>query len=518
MATVNTLAIKYTDENYVTKQAFFAALGSSLVERLWDNVLSYRASFAAKTNLRTVSQLPFCLTETDVLKAKVQLFVDKLYEWKAAYDKFASLPEEKKKIDRSFLMSALREASDIEGIKISEATLSAMLSGFYQGGVPEQVPILGYRDFLRLDAGRDFSTCETFFASVYSAMSGTEELVTFYRVNDATVGQGRAGEYAKYNDIESLQDNLEEFVKYDPLNAHAKAFLAMYFVEYVQPFASHNGLLAVALCKKMLDRAGLGTSAYALPLEGLLLRGNKAKELYLETAKTGDFTYVMLHLIEELYPKLEAMLNELSRTHTEALKREYRSQVHEEEVAPSPKLEEVAMSAPKTVPVEVEAAPAPSYPEVPLPPKQEMIPEEPEEGEEVEILVEEDVEEKPTPAKTEPIRHVNAYESVPEVQDISLDSRSVFSPKVSLSDKEVKMAARYIMETHPDISKPQALFYASHCTLGRYYTIQDFKKTMRVAYETARTSMDRLAQAKLYKKLRIKNKYVYTPRKSGEKE
>ena len=41
---------------------------------------------------------------------------------------------------------------------------------------------------------------------------------------------------------------------------------------------------------------------------------------------------------------------------------------------------------------------------------------------------------------------------------------------------------------------------------------------MKVAYETARTSMDRLAIAKLYQKLRIKNKYVYTLRKAGEKE
>ena len=105
-----------------------------------------------------------------------------------------------------------------------------------------------------------------------------------------------------------------------------------------------------------------------------------------------------------------------------------------------------------------------------------------------------------------------------KLETIPAASYSVFAPKASLSDKEVKMAARYLMETHPQLNRQQALFFASHSTLGRYYTVQDYKKAMKVAYETARTSMDRLAACKLFKKYRIKNKYVYTPLKPGEKE
>jgi hypothetical protein len=74
------------------------------------------------------------------------------------------------------------------------------------------------------------------------------------------------------------------------------------------------------------------------------------------------------------------------------------------------------------------------------------------------------------------------------------------------------------VETNPRIRKPQALFFASHSSLGRYYTIQDYKRTIRCAYETARTSMDNLAAEGFYQKLQIKNKFVYTPIKQGEKQ
>jgi hypothetical protein len=85
-----------------------------------------------------------------------------------------------------------------------------------------------------------------------------------------------------------------------------------------------------------------------------------------------------------------------------------------------------------------------------------------------------------------------------------------------LSDKEIKEYTQYLLETNPALNKNQASFLANHCTMGRYYTIQQFKKFTRCAYETARTSMDKLAQERYYSKLQVKNKFVYTPIKKGE--
>ena len=68
------LAIKYTDESYVTRQGFFAALGSSLVSRLWDGVENYRLAHSAPLGLKTISGLPFRLTRTLALSAKYAAF------------------------------------------------------------------------------------------------------------------------------------------------------------------------------------------------------------------------------------------------------------------------------------------------------------------------------------------------------------------------------------------------------------------------------------------------------------
>ena len=111
-----------------------------------------------------------------------------------------------------------------------------------------------------------------------------------------------------------------------------------------------------------------------------------------------------------------------------------------------------------------------------------------------------------TRQETSKIERVPATRIIPqEVEYAAVTATS------KLSDKEIKEYAKYILETNPSIRKPQANFFASHCTIGRYYSIQDYKKASRCAYETARTSMDNLAAEGFYKKVKIKNKFVYTP-------
>lgn len=80
-----------------------------------------------------------------------------------------------------------------------------------------------------------------------------------------------------------------------------------------------------------------------------------------------------------------------------------------------------------------------------------------------------------------------------------------------LDEKDVDLIAENLLELYPSLKINQAKFYASHCTIGKYYSIAQYKKETGVAYETARTSMDNLVALGFYKKEQIKNKYVYTP-------
>lgn len=87
-----------------------------------------------------------------------------------------------------------------------------------------------------------------------------------------------------------------------------------------------------------------------------------------------------------------------------------------------------------------------------------------------------------------------------------------------LKADEIELVANSLVELYPSLKSGQAYFYAAHCVVGKYYTIAQYKKEMNVAYETARTSMDNLANLGLYKKENVKNKFVYTPVIQKEEE
>jgi len=83
--------------------------------------------------------------------------------------------------------------------------------------------------------------------------------------------------------------------------------------------------------------------------------------------------------------------------------------------------------------------------------------------------------------------------------------------EAGLEEKDAIKYEKYLLMKNPLLKKSQAHFFARHCTIGCYYTIQMFKKSERVVYETARTSMESLTELGYYQKQQIKNKFVYTP-------
>lgn len=82
---------------------------------------------------------------------------------------------------------------------------------------------------------------------------------------------------------------------------------------------------------------------------------------------------------------------------------------------------------------------------------------------------------------------------------------------VGLNENDIDIIAQNLLELYPTLKKAQAKFYAEHCTIGKYYSIAQYKDANNVAYETARTSMDNLVTLGFYKKEQIKNRFVYTP-------
>ena len=89
----------------------------------------------------------------------------------------------------------------------------------------------------------------------------------------------------------------------------------------------------------------------------------------------------------------------------------------------------------------------------------------------------------------------------------------VAKANVSISEKEsatvLNKIENELVERDPSLKRKEAHFYSRHREIGKCYSIADYKRFSRCVYETARTSMDHLAQLGYYKKIQIKNKFVY---------
>ena len=90
---------------------------------------------------------------------------------------------------------------------------------------------------------------------------------------------------------------------------------------------------------------------------------------------------------------------------------------------------------------------------------------------------------------------LNGSEKVKFSQNIAISN-----VPTGLSEEEATRLETHLMEMNPNLSHGQAYFYARHCTIGMSYTVDQYKKYVGCAYETARSSMNNLVLLGYYKK------------------
>lgn len=479
---------RYSFESYPSRRELIRGLGFSTIDQMWSDIQSFRrenATFLHPMRLASLKDLWFCLKDDDNTirdnnLRKLTLFAEKLHK---AQEGFAALPddsEQKLEIIKNMKLACVRNANILCGSPLSELSLRALVTGQYRESDPRHRNVVNYLGAIEsLPSIYPIDDPSDAIGQILQLETGMSELLTFYRESDfgsiytsATID--RKYDSAPASQIESLMDGLYDFLGQCKESEVVIALAALYFVNYVKPFDSANDLVASLFAKVVLAHHGLDKIAAILPLEAALQPSDKLRDYSNEIQSTGDITYFILNSISILSPMLDELLDKIALAKKSIIAREVHSISIEEARSESPEaareIEETALPKEDIVPVEVVKKPdaTPAIQEIPTLPEEEVI--------------------------------------------------AVTVPKAKLTDKEIKLTARYIMETNPRIKKSQATFYASHCTIGRYYSINDFKRSARCAYETARTSMDLLAEEGFYKKYKIKNKYVYTPIQQERKE
>jgi Fic family protein len=524
-------AVQYTDESYLTKAEVAQAMGTSLIDGYWNDVVEYRKKGLMVLPFRSITNMPFYLAGNNpAIRGKIEAFEAAEGHFLDVMKKMTD-PKLEEQAQRLCLLSCLKAVNLLENAQMSELSLKALLNGTYQENNPFHKPILDYYESLRacLNGSLAVRISDDFVGEALAKCLGVSELTSFYRTFDFDNSIRRVEHmynadyaYAPNGLIETLMGEFSTFLRSSAPSPFIKAAACLYYFDYIKPFDKMNDEMGALLAKAVLV-SSYGNEAMLLPFENCLLKSPRFKTYALEAQRTGDLTYLLLHFIGLMTPLFDSLSEDIKAIRIEPFRREFETLSPEEKnAAPQapamPKKTEqlsifpgeeptlVAVEKPSPLPEAVKPAPAPISSPAPAPaPLTSQAAAEPAPAP-IPVPKVEERKAAPAPEKIDPAL----------LQEANGNEVSLSKPENALSEKEVKEYVQYLLETNPSLNKNQASFLANHCTLGRYYTIQQFKKFTRCAYETARTSMDKLASEHYYEKKQVKNKFVYTPLRKGE--
>lgn len=507
MADKDTLAIRFTDENYSTQSEVAKALNTSLIDPLWRNIRNYRDRFNKVLPLSNVKNRSYTLCLTNNIVSGIKRIENRLTEASDRYNDFLKEHEGDKGFENDYLKKELGLIARFHSITINDIALDNIIS--FRNRNDAYSPISNYYNALISVRSHKYrSIDDSLIADYLSLVSGKNELTSFYRSRDLATNVTRYSQVINdYSNgvpvslIENMMNSLFKFASDTSYTPLTRALTCYVYFNYIKPFDDYNEEIALLLLKHILYANNTFDEKMVsiLPIEILLLEDKSTlTEIYKEVRNNRDMTYfvnasfrIFDRIIGEFFDDLIAYGNNLlakaivTPLNKESFKQEFPGvelyDEKEEEVEVEPEIE------PEPAPI-----PAPVYPKTTYQPQETHL-----------------EEEKPQPVKVKKIRKRD------EPQQVSIDaikgSRYIYKDRHT--EQEYDEMAAALLESDPYLRPAQAHFYVRHNTIGKYYTIAQYKKEEEVVYETARTSMDNLVARGYYQKEALKNKFVYTPLK-----
>ena len=485
----NDLAMRFTEEKYATKNEVARELKISSVDTFWANILAYRSNFYHYLTVRTIEKKMLLLCGCPAVNSLVNNVEMKMIRVNREYGMLSPQSKGYRFLNQTFQKKILYILNDAEQLQVGEDFVNSVLRNEVVSALPNNMLLVNYLNALNyIKKAYVNAIDEDFLASLYAKLLGTEELTEFYRSNDDHNPENRVlidriYTSAPWNIIDSMMNSLFTFIQTSTLSTSLKAVIVYFYINYVKPFNKYSEEVAVLMAKAVLAHEAFGETVVDLPLEQLLLLSNEeVARIYVEVQKTADVTYFVNYAFKHLSQYCESFLDEIAQGKVQELKADFYQ-------ADDAKEEEIE------------------------------VPEQEERVETVDLFEaskEEEVEEPQPVLKEEPVvEQPKVLEEQPKKKTIKVtyvqEELAVAYIPVALDEKQAVLLEQDLLERDPELKKGEAKFYARHCTKGKKYTIAQYKKSLRCAYETARTSMDHLAELLYYRKEKVKNKYVYIP-------
>ena len=519
-------AVEFTENKYASRKEMSNEIGIVVPNEMWNKVLNYRANFMNKLVLLDVSDRPINLCLYVTLASKCNQVESKLIKLFDRYNKLDALNGSKQHFRMEMLTKILENLAENNNFSLETARIKKLIVSENPFDEEEEklINYLYALEFVEEQYGNKIDV--DYLASLYSKVSGIEELTYFYRnseINDidSLALINRVYRTAPSDKIEKMMENLFYFIENSELSALNKAIITFYYVTYVRPFRDYNDEIACLLAKSVFAHFTLGEIGALLPVEKILLEKDEViRKMYQEVQTSTDITYFVSPMVYKLDKDLEESF-ELLREHSI---NEVRQDFYQADEKVKEEVKEVAPAKPEVKEEPVvdknnplgllfdeeqpeEEKPAPVKEVEPL--KEEPAPAPVVEEEKPEPQHEPVVEEKKLEPKVEPKKEPE-LEVIEEITDLP-QGLAIGALPPELDEKDAKRLEANLLELDVRLKKGEAKFYARHCTLGRYYTIDQYKKLNRCVYETARTSMEHLVELGYYKKAKAGKKFVYTP-------
>ena len=538
---VNEYIKKFSNEIYATKNDIVKAMKTPLVDGIWTQVLEYRGDFYESLSLTNYDANRFSVCMTPSISKRLNSFERRLTTILNQYSRL-----QRNLANEFFKHKVYKKILKIIAKKYNVDTQDTVLDGIIDGTITYNLPtdqlILQRYYSCLADIEENYlqDIDENTIGDFYSKLMGTDELTSYYRKTDTdkysgySIGRIKIGVAPQH--IENAVEQLIKFINYDNQSLIVKAVATLYDIYYIRPFENYSEEIAVLMLKKVLAYNDVNSIAALLCFETLLENKEELEGKILDCQKYCDLTYLITYVLNKVEPLVDKIADEIAESQKLTIKKEL-YQVDEEPKAEVQK-EPIFKTAPVTVDIpilnkeEIEKEPlaqnelerpfnepyktssietVKSAFEDKVEPKEEVHPSE--------TLVREEKEEPSVETGRTP-EEVKAYqELVRPVQPTLNGSEKVkFSQNIAisnvptgLSEEEATRLETHLMEMNPNLSHGQAYFYARHCTIGMSYTVDQYKKCVGCAYETARSSMNNLVLLGYYKKEILKKKFVYIP-------
>ena len=489
----NDYAMRFTEDKYATKLEVGRELKVSSVDPFWSNILSYRSNFYHYLSIRTIEKNMLLFCGCPAINSLVNNLEAKLLRVNRECMMLAPNTKQFKNVDYTFKKEVLNILNEFEQLHVGEDFIDSVMRNEIVSAIPTNMVLVNYLQALNYIRRAYVNAIdEDFLAELYAKLLGTEELVTFYRTSEDRNPENRVlidrvYTSAPVNLIGPMMNSLFTFINSSTLPTSLKATITFFYINFVKPFANYSEEMAVLMAKAVLAHEAFGDSVVMLPFEKLLLLPKEeAARIYVEVQKTADVTYFVDYAFKYLSKYCDTFLDDIATAKVAEMRADF-YQVDEEKP-----IQEV---------------------EIPEPARVETM-----------DLFAEEAEEKVEEAAQAPVQQVEKTREEPQkvvavetpkkktvkVTYVQEELAVAYIP-VALDEKQAVLLEQDLLERDPELKKGEAKFYARHCTKGKKYTIAQYKKSLHCAYETARTSMDHLAELLYYRKEKIKNKYVYIP-------